>query len=95
MNDHIEPKRELKHRIAQCMTVWKKLDVFWLHSTCSPAFKLYVYDAVIRSKLLYGLEGLQLTEQQELSLNTFQLKGLRKILRIKTTFVDHANTNDF
>ena len=56
-------------------------------------WKILVFDAVIRSKLLYGLETAMLTDAAQHKLNVFQLKGLRKILRMKTTFVDRANTN--
>eukprot|EP00975_Prorocentrum_lima_P057474 12055194-Prorocentrum_lima.AAC.1 len=36
---------------------------------------------------------MQLNKEHRDMLRTFQLKGLRKILRLKTTFIDHANTN--
>ena len=49
---------------------------------------------MIRSKLLYGLESAQLDLGQLRKLNTFHLKGLRKISRMKTTFVERANTNE-
>eukprot|EP00975_Prorocentrum_lima_P058079 12181543-Prorocentrum_lima.AAC.1 len=94
LNDRTDPRRELRIRMSLCITVWKKLDTFWLHSDCPVPFKLLVYDAVVRSKLLYGLESLQFTQCQMQMLDTFQLKGLRKILRMKTTFCDRSNTND-
>ena len=50
-------------------------------------------DAVIRSKVLYGLESAELTQDILKKLDVFQLKGLRKILRLNTTFVDRFNTN--
>jgi hypothetical protein len=71
----------------------KKLDLFWGHSDCSVRQKLLVHDAVIRSKLMYGLESLQLNESALKRLDTFQLKGLRKILKLKTTYIDRANSN--
>ena len=52
---------ELNKRIFQTARTWKRLDLFWLHSTCSTEQKLQVYNAVITSKLLYGLETAQLT----------------------------------
>ena len=52
-------------------------------------------DAVARSKLLYGLESAQLTQAAVLKLDVFQLKGLRKILKLQTTFVDRANSNQY
>ena len=68
--------------------------LFWRHSNCQAAFKLRVLDAVIRSKLVYGLETAQLNDSHLSKLDVFQLKGLRKILRMQTTFVNRANTNE-
>ena len=45
------------------------------------------------SKLLYSLEALQPTEAAASKLDTFQLKGLRKILKMSTTYIDRTNTN--
>ena len=56
--------------------------------------KLLVFNAVITSKVLYGLETLEPTEAAGRLLDTFQLKGLRKILKLHTTFVQHNNSND-
>ena len=50
-------------------------------------------DVVIRSKLVYGLEVVQIPDALKKKLDAFQLKGLRKILGYVTTFVDRANTN--
>ena len=57
-------------------------------------FKLQVVNAVIRSKLIYGLESIQLNETALKHMNVFQLKGLRKIMGMKTTFVNRANSNE-
>ena len=57
-------------------------------------FKLIALDAVIRSKLMYGLESAQLNEPQLKRLDLFHLKGLRKILRLETTYMNRANTNE-
>ena len=66
----------------------------WAHGDCTIKHKLHVQDAVVRSKLVYGLESLQLTEGAIRRLDTFQLKGLRKILRLRTTYIERANSND-
>ena len=56
-------------------------------------FKLQTYDAVIRSKLVYGLESVERTSGQISHLNTLQSKGLRRSLNMKTVFVGRQNTN--
>ncbi len=53
-----------------------------------------MYNAVVTSKLLYGLENLEATDTVNNSINTFQLKGLRKILQKTTTYTDRENTNE-
>lgn len=57
-------------------------------------WQLIIYDAVVRSKLLYGLETLHLTQSMAKKLDVFQLKGLRKILGWETTFTNRMNTNE-
>ena len=49
-------------------------------------WKLRIFDAVIISKLLYGLEAIPFTEQDCKQLDTFQYRGLRKILGIKHSY---------
>ena len=66
---------------------------FWTNPNCPTKFKLIIFDAVIRSKLVYGLDSLQINEGTLKHLNAFQLKGLRKILGLKTTYVERANSN--
>ena len=77
------------------MQVWCKLSTFWKAANCSPAWKLQVYDAIIQNKLLYGLENVHLTQAVQRKINAFQLKGLRRILGLQTTFVNRSNTNEF
>ena len=60
--------------------------IFWKQSNCTPRQKILVYDAVIRSKLLYGLESAELRPSDLNKMDTFQLKGLRQILKLKTTY---------
>ena len=51
------------------------------------------YDAIVRSKLLYGLETLHLTKALIRKVGAFHLRGLRKVLGLSTTFLDRANMN--
>ena len=86
-------RRSINTKISQCIVIMNKLQRFWSNPNCPTKFKLQIYDLVIRSKLVYGLEGLELTTGDLAHLNAFQLKGLRRILKMKTTFVDRGNTN--
>ena len=53
----------------------------------------YIHISVLRSKVLYGMESAQLNEPELKRLETFQLKALRKVLKMKTTYIDRNNTN--
>ena len=73
-------------RLAKTRSLLKK-------ASTPKRIKIAIYDALIRSKLVYGLESLFLTTAQEAKITSFQLKGLRQILKITTTFINRANTN--
>ena len=90
-----DPKHEIRKRISSTMAVLKKLDIFWLKAQSSKKWKLTVYNAIITSKVLYALETLEPTQATTKLLNTFQLKGLRKILKLHITFVQRPNTNEY
>ena len=72
----------------------RRLDQFWLHSNCPVKVKLIAADAVLRAKLLYGLDSAQLGEGELKRMEIMQLKILRKFLGMKTAYVDRDNTNE-
>ena len=78
----------------------EKLEEFWKHADSSIRDKLIVYDAVTRSKLMYGLESAHLTETLKEKIDMFQRKGLRQILKLPTTYGQmkagktRSNTNE-
>ena len=91
----VDSKNEIRKHISATMTVPKKLDIFWLRANCNKKWKLFVYNSVTARKLLYGLESLEPTDATGKLLNTFQLKGLRKILQLHTSFIQGQNTNGY
>ena len=50
---------EIDNRIADCNAQANKLRLFWNKAKSTIRWKLIVFDAIIRSKLLYGLEAMQ------------------------------------
>ena len=66
---------------------------YWKLGKCSKKRKLQVWNAVIRSKLTYGLVTIQINKDKANQLNAFQLKGIRRILGWKTTYIERENTN--
>ena len=81
--------------------MWKRLDKSWEHSNCTKSTKIRAWDAVIKSKLLYGLESLHLIQSTRDELDVFQMKGLRQIRKMETTWAQKkkqgkhmSNTHD-
>ena len=70
------------------------MKIFWNKAKTSLKWKLRVYDSVIKSKLLYGLETIQLTSNEQSRLDAFQMKGYRRILGITPTYVNRDWTNE-
>ena len=85
---------EVAQRIRSTTAIWRNLDDLWRHSRCTKKFKLQAYDATIKSKIKYGLETIPLTQGQKNRLNAFQLKGIRKILQVPSTYIDRTYSND-
>ena len=58
----VNPLTEIQSRISSCIPTLKSLDVFWKNAKCDLKWKIGVFNAVIVSKLVYGLETLNFTE---------------------------------
>ena len=95
LNKDADIGKELQKRFQDVVQTWQKLGPFFKHSNCTNKFKLQVYQSVVASKLLYGLETAQLNCSTQRKLDTFQLRGIRQILHITTTFVNRTHTNPY
>lgn len=93
LSERMNIQNEITDTTRKTMEIWKAFGEYWKHSDCTIRNKFNVLNALVRYKLLYGIESAQLTGAQMQKLKTVQLKGLRQILNIKTTFIDRANTN--
>ena len=78
----------LRQRTAQASATMRTLKPLWADTQITTSWKLVIYNAVIRTKVFYTLETLELTEGQQKMLDTLVFKGLRRILRKKSTFID-------
>ena len=78
MNNKGDPGREVNRRIRECMATLSKLHVFFYNSENTPVRKVQVFNLVIRSKVMYGLETIVMNDGVLSKLNAFQLKCLRK-----------------
>ena len=93
LNHTVNLSREVSQRIQDTKRTWKKLNLFWNEPSANRKWKLLIYDAVIKSKLLYNLETVHLTRSLRQKLDAFHLRGLRKILKLPTTYVDRRFSN--
>ena len=93
LNCKVNLAKEVAQRIQNTKRTWQKLNLYWKTSSAGKEWQLIIYDAVIRSKLLYNLETMCLTQSLRKKFDTFHLRGLRKILQVPTTYVDRRYTN--
>ena len=84
---------EIRKRIRGATFVWQKLQVFWRDGLLSKRERIIIYDALVGSKLLFGLHRLPLHDASLNRLNVFHLRGLRRILGLPTTYIDRAYPN--
>ena len=78
INDKADPNRELRLRISNTMSTWK-MGLFFKKANCTVRFKIQVYHAVIRAKLMYGQVSAQFNNTTKANLDAFYLNGLRQI----------------
>ncbi len=66
----------------------------WKKAAIPNRVKILVYDALIKSKLVYGFETATMNDNTKKRIDAFQLKSLKQILKLRTTFIDKRNTNE-
>ena len=94
LTDSFDNRAEILNRLGDCIATANRMKVFRNKANTSVRWKLQVLNAIIRSKLLYGLECIQLTSSDISRLNAFQNKCLRRILNKPPTFIDRQVTNE-
>ena len=77
---------ELRSRIAQAGRAMEALRPVWSTRALGPKLCVMVVNQCIMAKVEYGLHTMWLTRTQEQKLEAFQIKCLRKVLRIRTTY---------
>ena len=95
LNSKGDPGREIGKRIKNSMSTLINMHVFFRHGDSSFTQELKAFSAVLVSKLMYGLESAMLNTSALNRLNAFQLKGLRKILHIPTTYYNRKYSNEY
>ena len=93
LNTTANIKTEITHKKQEVRKTWFKLKPYWKAKDTNQKWQIIIFDAIIRSKLLYGLETVQLTNSMEKELNAFQMRGLRQILKNTHTYWNREHTN--
>ena len=75
------------------MNEFSNLQRIWSHSTISIQRKIVLFNSLIISKLLYGLDGTQLNESEKKRLDAFHAKCLRRILKVPHSFYNHVSNS--
>ena len=74
MNDKADPEREVLKRRIDCMITLHKLHIFLYSSDNTPQRKLQMFNAIIRSKMMHGLETVVMSTRVLNLLDAFQLQ---------------------
>ena len=93
LSDSLNSHREVSNRLAAALATCNRMKLFWDKANTTTRWKLRVFDSILCSKVLYGLECIQLTQPDIDKINSFQMKSLRRILKIPPTFLDRSYPN--
>ena len=93
MNNKADPEREVMRRKNDCIATLNRLHVFFYNSDNAVTRQLQMLNAILRSKMMYGLETVVMNTRVLSMFNTFQLKCLRTVLKIPTTYIDKELSN--
>ena len=84
---------EILNKMQEVRKTWFRLLPYWKATNANLKWQLLIFDAVMKSKIIYGLETVHLTQAMITKSDAFQLRCLRKILGLASTFIDRRNTN--
>ena len=83
-----------KQRIMEASQTMRLLMPLWTDNHIPTAWKLVVFNAIIRSRIFYTLETVELTPSHQKILDTLYYRGLRKLLHKPATYIDRAWTHE-
>ena len=93
LTDTVHNTAEVNSQIAMAIKTARQLKIFWDKARTTTAWKLQVFNAIIQSRVTHGLEFIQLAQAELTKLEAFQMKNLRRILKIAPTHIDRTQTN--
>ena len=83
----------LKHRAALAEAAYKQLRLVW-NSSMPRKKKLYIFQSVFLSKLIYGLDALTLTAKHMKKINGVYFRFLRRIIGIKASYYSRISNHE-
>jgi len=93
INNEANIQHKILNKMQEVRKAWYKLLPYWKATHANVKWQLIIFDAVIRSTLLYGLETIHLMGAMLKKTDAFQMRCLRRILKIPSTFIDRQNSN--
>ena len=84
----------VRQKLTEAAANLRQLQPLWTNQQIPPAWKLIVFNAIIRTRIFYTLETAELTPSHQKLLDTLYYRGLRKILKKPSTFIDRAWTHE-
>ena len=75
-----------EERISKAFETCNKLKLFLKKASCETKWKMQVYNAVIISKLIHGLETMYPNDSPIKRLDAFQMTGLRHMMEIEHAY---------
>ncbi|XP_033115324.1 uncharacterized protein LOC117115574, partial [Anneissia japonica] len=82
---------DIINRIHKARISFMKLNRIWSSHIYTLATKLRLFNTLVKSVLLYGCETWKVNQSDELKLDTFQFKCLRRILKIRWPYIVQNN----
>jgi hypothetical protein len=86
LNSDVSNSSELSRRIGMAKADILTLSKVWGHAALTRMRKLYIYTALIESKLLYSVSSMCLSIAEQRKLDGFQNRCLRRIVGIKPAY---------
>ena len=83
----------LKHRAALAEAAYKQLRLVW-NSTMPRKKKIYIFQSVFLSTLIYGLDALTLTPKHMKKVNGVYFRFLRRIIGIKASYYSRVSNHE-
>ena len=93
-NTTLDINRIVRQKLTEASATMRTLQPLWKDNQIISSWKLVVYNAVVRSRVFYTLETLELTPGQQRTLDTPYFRGLRTIFKKRSTFVDRYWTHE-